>query len=189
MNKDGGSIELILGGSNHEFGPSWSYDGSKLAFMSDRTGQWEVYVSTKGETGWGEPEQITPEGGTYPMWSPVEDTIAFIDENRLKVISYKERKIKTLTGREGNIESPTPKSLIWSLDGQTIFYQAFDDNGIGSLWAIPVVGSKPEEMKVQSDNPNLRIGLYSFCSDGEHFYFSLRRSESNVWIMDLELAE
>lgn len=34
--------------------------------------------------------------------------------------------------------------------------------------------------------PLFKIGLYNFCADRRHLYFSFRLTESNVWIMDLE---
>lgn len=56
--------------------PSWSPDGEKLAFMSKRSGNLDIWViPAKG----GAPVQLTadPKKESYPAWSPDGKTIAF----------------------------------------------------------------------------------------------------------------
>ena len=184
MDKDGGNIQQLTDDPSHEFGPSFSPDDTKVAFMSDRTGGYEVYVLSKNEKGWGELERVTSDGGTLPRWSPVANLIAYIAEDSLKVFSYDERKIRILVGPELTQESIRPASLAWSLDGKIIYFQAQDEKGIGGIWSVPVEGGEPE-LRIISDDPRLKLGLYNFCADYENVYFSFRVVESNVWIMDL----
>jgi serine/threonine protein kinase len=179
MNKDGGSVQQLSDDPSHEFGPTFSPDGSKILFMSDRTGRYEVYVISKDDTGWGEPEQITFDGGIFCRWSPVGNFIAYASEHNLKVISYDDRKTKTLVRDQAVLGIPA-----WSVDGKTLYYQSQDEQGIGSLWSVPVEGGKPE-LKIIGDDPHLRLGLINLACDAQRFYFSLRSSESNVWVMDL----
>jgi len=184
MDKDGGAVQRLTDDPSHEFGPNFSSDSSKIVFMGDRAGRYEVYVMSRNDAGWGEPEQITSEGGTVPRWSPVDDSIAYISENDIKIISYGDRKTKTLVKGQNTIGSVRPESIAWSPDGKTIYFQARDDQGIEGVWSVPVEGGEPE-LKVISDDPLLKIGLYDFCADNQRFYFSFRLVESNVWIMDL----
>jgi serine/threonine protein kinase/Tol biopolymer transport system component len=184
ISNDGGPAQLLIDGPSHELTPDWSADGSKISFVSDRTGQWEIYVVSKEEKGWGEPEQLTFEGGSYARWSPVEDSIAFIIGDSLKVLSLDDRRIRTLVQSQNIPGSISHTSCSWSPDGRTVYFQAMDEQGIGCIWSVPAEGGEPE-LKIVSDDPNLRLALYTFGADDERFYFSMRNRESNVLIMDL----
>ncbi len=179
MNKDGGSVQQLTDAPSHEFGPAFSPDGSKISFMSDRTSRYEVYVMSKTDTGWGEPEQITSDGGVFPRWSPVGNSIVYISEQSLKIVSNDDRRTKTLV--KGQIVVGMPA---WSPDGKTVYYMSQDEQGIGSIWSVPIEGGEPE-LKIISDDPHLKLGLIILSADSQHFYFSILSSESNVWVMDL----
>jgi serine/threonine protein kinase len=184
MNKDGGSVQQVTDDPSHEFGPNFSPDGQKIVFMSDRTGdRYEVYVISKNDTGWGNPEQITSDRGNFPRWSPVDNFITYVSEDSLKIVSYDDRKTKTLVRGQIGLGIPA-----WSSDGKKVYYQTQDEQGIGSIWAVSIDGGEPE-LKIVSDDPHLKLGLINLSADTKHFYFSIRSSESNVWIMDLILQE
>ena len=56
--------------------PAWSPDGSQIAFLTDRTGRWEVWVMNPGG------------GDPHPMFSDavnaqLDITYAFVDERML----------------------------------------------------------------------------------------------------------
>ncbi len=184
MDKDGGNVQQVTNDPSHEFGPSFSPDDSKITFMSDKTGRYEVYVISRNESGWGEPEQLTSDGGTLPRWSPVANFIAYISEGSLKVLDYDQGKTWVLVGPLLTPGSARPASLAWSLDGKLIYFQAQDEKGSGGMWSVPVKGGEPE-LKIISDDPRYKLGLYNFCTDYKNVYFSFRVVESNVWIMDL----
>lgn len=185
MDKDGGSLEQLTDAPSHEFGPNFSQDSSKIAFWSNQTGRYELYVISKKDSGWGEPERVSYEEATNPRWAPVGDTIAYTSEGCLKVISYENRIIKTLVDRQNTLGFYRPESVSWSPDGKIIYFQVQHEQGTGGIWSIPAEGGEPE-LKVISDDPLFKIGLYNFCADDRRFYFSFRLTESNVWVMDLE---
>jgi len=55
---------VVAGPGNNE-SPCWSPDGSTLAFVSDRTGRHQIYVTDPE----GIPRQLTSEGSnTSPAW-------------------------------------------------------------------------------------------------------------------------
>ncbi len=168
----------------HEFGPNFSPDSSKIVFMADRTGRYEVYVLSKNDTGRGEPEQLTFDGGTQPRWSPSGNSIAYISGEDLKIVSFGDGKSKMLIKGQNASGGPMPESIAWSPDGTTVYFQARDDQGIEGIWSVPVGGGEPG-LKIISDDPLLKLGLYNFCADNQRFYFSFRLVESNLWIMDL----
>ncbi len=44
MNIDGSDLKRLTDGTKSNWLPIWSPDGSKIAFWSDRTGQWQAYL-------------------------------------------------------------------------------------------------------------------------------------------------
>ena len=64
---------------NHNFLPVWSHDGSKIAFMSNRDGNPEIYVMNRDGSN---VRRITnhPMADTTPTWSPSGNQIAFTSD-------------------------------------------------------------------------------------------------------------
>jgi len=61
--------------------PVWSPDGKYVAYISDRTGEYELYL--RPADGTGEEKQITKDGSAFryaPAWSPDSKKIAFSDK-------------------------------------------------------------------------------------------------------------
>jgi dipeptidyl aminopeptidase/acylaminoacyl peptidase len=139
----GGATHQLTSSKKSSQSPEWSPDGSKLAFVSDRTDRRQLYVIDP--TG-GEAAALTSaeDGVDAFAWSPDSKTIAFtarepkssaakerekkygefeiVDEDQrmsqLSVIDVTSRVVKTLT--EGKY---TVGSFSWSPDGRRI---AFD---------------------------------------------------------------
>jgi tricorn protease len=85
-----GPTRNLTNSSNaHDKWARWSADGSKIAFVSDMSGDDEVYIINQDGTG--EPEQLTRggEGMRYaPEWSPDGKRLAFSDkEGKLYVVT------------------------------------------------------------------------------------------------------
>jgi len=187
MSKDGESIEQITDDSSHEMGPSFMAKGKQIAFSSNRTGHYELYVVTQDESGWSDPEQITSDGCSSARGSYVENNIAYIAEDGLRIINVDDREERTLVESYDALETPRPRFPGWSADGKTVYYSAVDGRGVESIWAVPVEGGEPE-LKVISDDPYFELallGLSAESADARRFYFPMRLVESNVWIMDL----
>ena len=73
MNLDGTGRTRLTDHFGSVSGPTWSPDGSKIAFASDRSGQLEVYVMNADGSGI---VQVTTTGGQGPDWSPDGTRIA-----------------------------------------------------------------------------------------------------------------
>ena len=66
----------------HDKWPRWSPDGSRIAFISDKSGEEEVWVIA--QDGSGQPEQLTTGGKAFryaPEWAPDGKRIAFGDKD------------------------------------------------------------------------------------------------------------
>jgi Tol biopolymer transport system component len=80
INRDGGDARAVTHGEFDDREPAWSHDGSRIAFSSDRYGGistiWEVGLAGGGL------RRATTRGGSMPAWSPNDDEIAFVSQDR-----------------------------------------------------------------------------------------------------------
>jgi len=77
MSPDGSDAMRLTTNSAGDFGPSWSPDGSKIAFWSDRDGNSEIYVMNADGS---EQTRLTDNSASdqEPAWSPDGRRIAFV---------------------------------------------------------------------------------------------------------------
>src|SRR5262249_52996852 len=82
-----GNPEVFLQPRADERCPSCSSDGKWLAYTSNESGSYQVYVRAFPDTG--EKWQISSDGGTYPMWSRSGRELFFESlDNRIMVAGY-----------------------------------------------------------------------------------------------------
>jgi dipeptidyl aminopeptidase/acylaminoacyl peptidase len=77
MNADGSNQTRLTVNSSRDIAPSWSPDGSKIIFSSDRTGHWQIF--TMNPSG-GDVTRVVTTGSneTNPKFSPDGTKIVFI---------------------------------------------------------------------------------------------------------------
>ena len=100
---DDTSPRPVLDGSAGEHSPRFSPDGRWLAYVSDESGRYEVYVRSYPQ---GERLTVWTDGGTGPVWSPGGDelffTSAYEGEPSLMAVSV------TVEGATLSLGTPTP---------------------------------------------------------------------------------
>lgn len=105
-----------------EVDPSFSPDGSRLAYASDRDGQVDLYVRDVRS---GAERRVTTDGGRAPAWSPDGSAIAFSggsgDEAGLRVLELSSGEVRTVRRGLNDPGRPT-----WSPDGRRIVVSALD---------------------------------------------------------------
>jgi tetratricopeptide (TPR) repeat protein len=71
-----GVSPVKLTADRNDIGLAWSADGSKIAYMSNHNGNWDIYVVTTA----GAVRQLTSDtsGDGLPAWSPDGESIAFV---------------------------------------------------------------------------------------------------------------
>jgi TolB protein len=72
INADGTDLTRLTDASEPEFDPSWSPDGTRIAFRSERSGHEEIWVMNADGSG-----QRRLADGLSPAWSPNGSTIAY----------------------------------------------------------------------------------------------------------------
>ena len=116
----------------HDKWPAWSPDGSKVAFLSDASGEEEIYVVAQdGST---PPEKITSGGHAFrydPKWSPDNERIAFSDKDgRLWLVSLKDHATEEIAhSTEGEI-----RDYAWSPGGGYLAFSINDSAGFSALY-------------------------------------------------------
>ena len=135
LDEPAGQFESILDASGLDFNPRYSPDGSRIAFMSDRTGNFGVWTSRADGS---DPELVVEfpgfAGYSTPKWSPDGGRIAVdaIHETTARdvyVIDVAARRVaKRLT--EGAGRWPA-----WSHDGSHIFCTP---GGTSAIWSVDV---------------------------------------------------
>ena len=156
---DGSSEALQLTSGNHEDeNPTWSPDSSRLAFISARHDDWDIYPATDVyvvSADGGEPDILTKTDGLCgsPSWSPDGSAIALqyasgiLDSPRhgqIAVIPAGGGQPRVLTASLDRNCSPYPeiREPIWM--GSDLLF-AVEDHGNTHLYRLPVDGSsKPQ---------------------------------------------
>jgi Tol biopolymer transport system component len=118
MNADGSEQQRLTRLSNRDGSFSWSPDGRRIAFVSDRDGNDEVYVMNADGSG---QRNLTRNPGRdgHPVWSPDGRTIGFVSDrggNRdiyvMNTDGSRQRNLTSDFGHQafGIAWMPTPKS-------------------------------------------------------------------------------
>jgi len=116
----------------HERVARWSPDGTRVAYISDVSGEEEIWA--EAQDGSGEPEKLT-NGSTERMtsleWSPDGKRIAFTTKSgRLHVLDLASKSVTEVArDRGGNLGD-----YQWSPDSAWLAYSLSDENALRSLW-------------------------------------------------------
>jgi len=124
----------------HDKWPAWSPDGSKVAFLSDASGEEEIYVVA--QDGSAPSEKITSGGHAFrydPKWAPDNDHIAFSDKDgRLWLVSLKDHATQEIAhSTEGEIHD-----YAWSPGGGYLAFSMNDNRNLSSLYIWSMKESK-----------------------------------------------
>ena len=152
--------------------PQFSPDGKKLAYMSDRSGTMEIWVSNRDGS---DAFQLTAVGvaGT-PRWSPDSQSIAF-DAN-----ASNGPKVLTINLRGGAPQLLTPDQFesevpSWSRDGKWIYF-ASSRSGDLQVWKAPAGGGTPVQVTHQGGHAALE------SPDGKTLYYAKNpMADPEIW--------
>jgi tricorn protease len=127
-----GDIRNITGTSGvRETSPAWSPDGKWIAYLSDRTGEYELYI--RPQDGTGEEKRITTDGHTFRngvTWSPDSTKVLFWEKTlKLFYVDISDGKPVMID------QSPvsTIQNYDWSPDSKWVVYAKNGENGFGRI--------------------------------------------------------
>jgi len=156
--------------SANELQPVWSPDGKWIAYFSDRTGEYQIYI--RAADGGGAERAITTRTNGYlfnPVWSPDSSKLLFTD-NTLKFFYVDINDGKTvLIDQSRNSEI---FNYSWSPDNRFVAYAKANDNLLRQIhiYSLEQKKSYPvTEGKFDDRNP-------VFDLSGKYLYFFSSRS-------------
>jgi len=124
---DGTNKQRLTNNAFADTSPVFSPDGQKIAFSSERDGNWEIYVM---DSDGNNQRNLTnnPAQDSFPSWSPDNQKIVFsASQNEsapdIYVMDFNGNNLRRLTNEPAFDDRPT-----WSSDGQKI---AFESNRFG----------------------------------------------------------
>ena len=140
---DGADVTSLSCSRGQDIDPAWSPDGTRIAFASDRDGQWDVWVMDADGS---DQVRLTddPAHDAHPAWSPDGTRIAF-ESGRdtakntadLWVMSADGSGQERLLKMPGNEQYPD-----WSPDGKLIAFSHFGGAGSPGIWTVRADGTK-----------------------------------------------
>lgn len=153
-------------------GPQFSPDGKKLAYMSDRTGTMEIWISNRdGSNAF----QLSAVGGAgTPRWSPDSQSVVFDSDTQTG------SKIVAMNVNGGAPQNLTPDSFhsvcpSWSRDGKWVYFASVR-SGDWQVWKVPSVGGAPVQVTQHGGHAPLE------SLDGKFIYYAKSPNpEPEIW--------
>lgn len=153
----------LISSSRISDSPRYSPDGGHIAFASERSGNWEIWVANADGTN---PVQITNfnRGLTgSPHWSPDSRQIVFDSRQEDYSAVY---TVPATGGNPSRITETTSDNMLpsWSQDGRWIYFNS-NRSGSHEIWKKPVSGESAVQIT--------KHGAYEpyESSDGRYLYY------------------
>jgi Tol biopolymer transport system component/DNA-binding winged helix-turn-helix (wHTH) protein len=171
----------VVASTSPDLDMQFSPDGTRIAFTSHRSGQSEVWVSSRDGS---QAKQLTNFAGGgrvgSPSWSADGKWIAFdaiqtaTGNWNLLIVSVEGGPLKPLISDASNNVRPS-----WSLDGQWIYFGS-DRTGDWQIWRVPSAGGDPVRITREG-------GVEPVVSwDGRRVYYAKPPPVLGIWEVPTE---
>jgi tricorn protease len=177
--KDGPTRSVGHKAGAHERDAVWSPDGRWLAYVSDATGENELYV--RPQDGTGAPTQLTQGADTYyyePKWSP--DSKKLLWSDRLQRLRYVTVETKAVTV----VDTATAfeiRQYEWAPDSLWVTWARPEDNTLTKVWIYSLASGK----KIEVTDGWYEASAPAFSDDGKFLLLASGR-DFKATLSDIE---
>ncbi|MFQ5415125.1 MAG: TolB family protein [Phycisphaerae bacterium] len=195
---DGVAVTQLTSDPASDIHPAISPDDARVAFASDRTGNWDIWVMA---TGGGQPVQVTQglSDDVHPSWSPDGTRLVYC---RLPA-NGGQWELWVTDAASGTNQKFIGYGLFpeWSPVGDTIVFQRARERGshLFSIWTITLVDGEPRFPTELASSADYAMILPTWSRDGRRVAFttvapnalnggelSLVGRTSDVWVMQAD---
>jgi Tol biopolymer transport system component len=183
----GGNVVRLTPNGGSDAWPTWSPDGQRLGFASDRSGNWDIWVINVDGSGL---VNLTnsPDDEQYPAWSPDGRQMAFTSgrsgNSDVWLMSVDEGLQGAGSANAVNLTQSPRKDryAMWSPDGTRI---AFNTNRDGNqeIYVMNADGSDPTNV---TNAPDSAEGLADWSPNGRRLaLYSDRPGNKDIFVVNL----
>ncbi len=158
----------------HDRGAEWSPDGKSIVYISDATGETELYLQDAIGS---DPVQLTKNNDTYIrsfVWSPDSKSIVYTDrKNRINLLDVSSKQKTVL------LQDPAgePSGVTFSPDSKWLTYSRMESNEFNVVYVFDIVAKKEYAITdkwYESYNS-------AFSKDGKYLVFTSARDFNPVY--------
>jgi tricorn protease len=155
--------------------PAWSPNGQHIAYFSDRTGEYELYI--RSDYGKGPDKQITKNGRAFryrAVWSPDSKKIAFSDKTgSLFLVDVESGELSFVDKDEWYLM----QSYCWSADSRWLAYSKRLANAHSAI----MIYDTQEQLVHQVTSDYYNDAHPIFDVEGKHLFFRSKRAFTPIY--------
>ncbi len=168
--KDGPVRNLTRTPKIREIDATWSPDGKQLAYLSDASGEYEIWVRPVGG---GDARRVTEDGAVWrfpPVWSPDSSKMVFGDKNQhLNVVDIASGRVKLVDSSNRNDIT----DYSWAPDSRFVTYIKNNELGTGSVWIHSLGDGRNHQVTSEMTDDFSPV----FDPQGRYLYFLSSRDQ------------
>lgn len=152
----------------HERNAQWAPDGKSIVYISDQTGETELYLQPAEG---GEATQLTKNNDTYIrsfVWSPDAQKIVYTDrKNRINLLDVATKQVTTLD------QNPLgeARGVTFSPDSKWLTYSRTSENQVTRVYVYDIAGKKEHAVTDKWYDSSSPV----FSTDGKYLVFTSNR--------------